>query len=254
MTAAQRVTFQPMILLGLIVLLAGSGCQTGANVFIAKDAPSGESLHRLVVLPMNFEYEMPPNFEQGAKLLATELVGFLTDTGHEVEVVPFSEALHNWANVAANEKTASVGGYEIARAELARRTVTEHPADAVVVPTLMIRPGQYAGRVMRWDGTRQPIKILRDNMNTRTMTDVVTSLSGTGKATSIRITIYDASATKIFEAYAGLEPIIYIRETEHNFYIRQRNDLFNDQQILKDGIRRSLAPLIAPQPPPQEPQ
>ena len=246
--------FQPLILVGLLVLLAGSGCRTGPNVFIAEGAPSGESLHRLVVLPMNFDYRLPANLEKGVELLTKELVTTLRETGHEVEVVSFSEAMQDWASIAksigpkvdAGGQKVSTHRYETARVDIARRTLVAHPADAVVIATLMVRQAQYMGRTMQWDGTRQAIKILRDNMNTRTMTDLVQSLSGTGQATSIRVTIYDASATKIFETHAGLEPLLYISESENRFYILEREDLFMDRDILEDGIRRSLAPLFVP--------
>ena len=85
---------------------------------------------------------------------------------------------------------------------LVRRVLERSTADAVVVPTLLVREARFEGMNVMWDGVRREAPI--DKGGT---TRFVLFMNGEDLATSLRVTVYDGTGRKIFERHAGLEPM-----------------------------------------------
>jgi hypothetical protein len=242
----------PLPLLLLFVLLGSSplACAFLEPYTLAPDAPKSGELRSLLLLPLNFDVAPSPQLVHGTEILEAKLIRFLSESGFDVHQIRLSAVTEDWR--ASQEE---VGGlhstrrgkldeksYEIARAAVVRRALARKPADAAIVPTLLVREARYYGRKLQWDGVSRDASI--DMSGT---TRALAYLKGKELATSLRVTVYDRSGRKVFERYAGLEPIVRYVTSQDHWRREQRADLFEDDRLLESGVRMAFEPwLVAP--------
>jgi hypothetical protein len=230
--------------LGLLLAACASG-----PAFIAKDAPASSDLRSVLVLPANFDSSPGPLLTHGAELVESELRDYLVDRGYEVRSLRLSSVLAHWSagvddvggTISDEDAKLSPSLYDAARREVARRALADDPADAVVMPTLLVRTGRVYGPHLHWDGVVREIPIDLKNTNVG-----ITGMSGKAPGTSLRVSVYDARAVKIFERIVGLEPINMIEgmsQTRYRWDVR--DDLFRDGPLLREGIVTSFEPWLA---------
>jgi hypothetical protein len=207
---------------------------------------------------MNLDYPLAKEFHEGKVLVSATLHQYLEATGQEATFLDRSDVESKWA-----EAVGSGGGivdekrkwlvearYATARAAFARRVAAETGADQVLMPSLMVREGRYSGTNLRWDGVMRRLDMKNQNPHASTR------ISGKDLALSIRVSIFDADGELVFEQLGGIEPITAYEHTagkvtemdSGSVKRRIRDDLFEDDAILRDSVRVALTPLIeAPQ-------
>jgi len=239
----------------LVFVLFGSSplaCARFEPYTLAPNAPKSAELRSLLVLPLNFDVAPSPRFVLGTEILEAEVVRFLSESGFDVYQMRLSAVAEDWRS-----SQQEVGGlestrrgklddesYESARAAVARRALARQPADAAVVPTFLVREARYDGQKLTWDGVTRDVPL--DMSGT---TRALAYVKGKLHATSLRVTVYDRSGRKIFERYAGLEPLTRIVVSQDHWRQEARTDLFADAPLLESGVRMAFDPwLVAPPP------
>lgn len=226
--------------------IAWSSRRTGA-AFIAEDAPPAASIHRVLIVPMNAGGDPPPPYVAGAQELERDVVAYVEATGREAKRVPSFEVEQR------RHAIATADGDDLARAEhlrseLARSLAADHPADVIVMPALLVRQGNYTGRMLLWDGAARAIPIETDGNATME----VHSIAGKGLGTTLRMTILTPDGARVFERYVGLEPIEQYRMSGVgavggvSIQGSRRSDLFRDHELLEEAVTRSFEPLLEP--------
>lgn len=241
----------------LLLVLLGPGhlaCALFEPYFLARDAPRANELRTLLVLPANFDHTPKAELVRGTEIVEDKIVHYLSEAGFDVRQLHLSAVTEDWR---ASQK--EVGGikarrgridekrYESARSSLVRRALERQPADAAIVPTLLLREASYRGFEASWDGVTREVSI-----DTGGTTRSVLLMRGKDLAISLRITVYDRSGRRVFERYAGLEPIARYETAQNHWKRAVRSDLFGDEEILDSGVRMAFAPWIeAPTAPPE---
>jgi hypothetical protein len=135
--------------------------------------------------------------------------------------------------------------YLAAREELAKRMLKAHPADMVVMPTLLFREGRYSGTRLKWDSVKRPVV-----MTERAAGASTAMIKGKDRATSVRITLFDREGHRVFERHGGIEPMTRYSMNDafyfSEFQIKSklRDDLFEDPWMITDGVRIALEPWL----------
>lgn len=236
------------LLPGLVVLSAGCGL-VPPPYQLAEGAPPSRDFHRVVLLPMNFDYSPSPAIAQGAALVGTRIRGHLEARGKEVVQVRMSTTLALWKECIADERSGEIDEdvYERARSELVRRVLASIDADGVVAGAVIVREGRYEGKKLHWDGSSRAVSIDMAKTNMP-----VLHLNGTDPGTLLRTTVFDRDGNKIFERYVGLEPIRSYRVEWPRLRPVDRSDLFQDAALLEEGVSRSFEPWLSPPANPDE--
>ena len=217
---------------------------------LTRDAPNPQELHSLLLLPLNFDAAPAPRLVHGTEILEAKLARFLSESGFDVQQLRLSAVTQDW-RASQNE----VGGlestrrgkldekrYGIARVTVVRRALARKPADAAIVPTLLVRQARYDGRDLRWDGVVRDVPL--DMSGT---TRALAFARGTMPATSLRVSLYDRSGAKLFERYVGLEPLGRIVTSQDRWELKPRTDLFEDDPLLDSAVRMAFEPwMLAP--------
>ena len=228
-----------------------AGCASFAPYFLDRDAPKASELRSSLLLPFNFDLAPAPQFVQGTEILEEKMVRFLADSGLQVHRLALSATLEEWS-LSLKEVGGIESGrpgqldperHEAARAALVRRVLALQAADAVVLPTVLAREAHYSGQKLHWDGVWRDAPI--DMGGT---TRALAYLDGSEFATSLRVSVYDRSGNKIFERYAGLEPIARYETKQDRWRRVLRTDLFEDDEILDSGVRMAFDPWIEASP------
>jgi len=224
-----------------------AGCGSFAPYFLDRDAPKAADLRSSLLLPFNFDLAPAPQFVRGSEVLDEKVVRLLEASGLQVNRLALSATLEDWSS-----SLEEVGGieserrgkldrerHEAARVALVRRVLARQAADAVILPTVLAREARYSGQKLHWDGVWRDAPI--DMGGT---TRALAYLDGTEYATSLRVTIYDRSGNKVFERYAGLEPMARYETKQDHWRRVLRTDLFEDDEILDSGVRMAFDPWI----------
>lgn len=239
----------------LVTVINGSlvlGCSHLLPRFhLSEDAPKSGDLARLVLLPMNFEHSPRSSLAPGTELMGERIRSYLEASGYEVVVPRMSETLALW-----KKSIAVVGGiadesgealdeerYGRARSELVRGTLASIPADGVVAATVLVREARYVGMDLSWDGAVRPVVIDMGNTNLPAL-----RLNGKDMGTSLRTSVFDREGSNFFERLVGLEPLRRIRVVNRRIKVEEREDLFQDEALLEDGIALSFQPWLTPAP------
>lgn len=227
-----------------LAALAVVGC--ARPYYLAPDAPPGRQLSTLLVLPFNFDQTPPDTWAAGLDRLSEQVGSYLAATGRRVERVGPTEVLPVW-----QEALDSVGGllgpggvfdpgrYEAARAQLTRRLAAGRGADAVVLPSVITRLAQVDSRSqLKWDGVtrRIPLEIHGAEPDLR--------LSGSFRASSLRVTVFDPQGRRLFERIRGLEPLEVVTLDGTDTVYAERSDLFRDEALLHREVRVVFEPFI----------
>jgi hypothetical protein len=244
----------PLHCVGLTLL--SFACAGTGSGYLVEDAPRGVEIRTVLLVPMNFDATPPTELVHGVEILDRKVARYVEDSGRRVQRASLADVMHEWQKLAGE-----VGGFvdangsvildervEWARGELARRLAADRACDVVLMPSLLVRPGWYSGIKLRWDGVTRIVPIdLEPGSFMETQ-----SIAGQGLGTSLRMTGYTPGGDKFFERFAGLEPVDRFEMggfgTTRGGYVRssRRDDLFEDTEILDEGIAMGFASLIEP--------
>jgi len=220
--------------------------------FTASDAPRGDALRTLQVLPLNFEFAPPSEWLEGIARVQALVQSRLEASGHSVRPVPMRTVLELWSSALreVGGVTAAVDPfqeprYRQARVLLAERLLADGDADAVVMPTLVPRTAEIEGRTLLWDGVKRKLEV----ESVDATVDRKYTQTPNARVASLRISVFDRKGELLFERLRGLEPLVWIRVERGHYRVEDRTKLFQDEALLSDEVRTAFEPfLVAPTP------
>lgn len=247
------------LLVTLVANLTMSSCAgTPKDLFLTETLPPVDQIKTAVLMPLNFDHTANASLQDGLKKLQLELATQLNAAGIETIEPRMSTVMGTWrmlvkqANGESSTSNTALSGpnYLAAREELAKRMLKAHPADMVVMPTLLFREGRYSGTRLKWDSVKRPVV-----MTERATGASTAMIKGKDRATSVRITLFDREGHRVFERHGGIEPMTRYSMNDA-FYFSEfqmksklRDDLFEDPWMITDGVRIALEPwLVVPIP------
>jgi hypothetical protein len=231
-----------------------TGCQSVPSV--GESAPPPAEVHTLLLVPMNFDTTPTTTLlARGVDTVQRAVADYLQNDLHRsVEELRLVEVLQHWRLVLkegglmeADPKAMSREQIEGLRSALACRLAEAHPADVVLMPTLLIREGTYQGIRLRWDGVTRPVP-LRSEHGALMM---VQRIGGKGMGTSLRVSLFTPDGRRFFERYVGLEPVWRYAMTGFagsGGSIRgyPRDDLFQDAELIQEVVQMAFVPFLEP--------
>jgi hypothetical protein len=228
---------------------------------------AAERPRRVVLAPVSFNQDVPELLEPGIPALQAEIARHLAGKGCEVSAPPFEEFSDLWTS-----KAASVGGLyaaggafvperydEVVRGLLAALREDGRALDALVLPYLAVRDALIGRMTARWDGVERKVRLVwpSRSVKARFPQGASFAVSGTVKSTSLHVMIYGAGGEKLVDHYGGLELITEFMVTtgfddssrvpnylmwSWGYEPRDRADLFQDPEVLRQGVRIAFAP------------
>ena len=115
--------------------------------------------------------------------------------------------------------------------------------DALLISSLVVRPGSINGGSVWWDGVRRGLPV-----DARGPYDMLPSFRRGAKTpcVSLRVIAYDANGTRLFERVGGLEVAnrISFEGEAGGGHWSKREDLFRDDKALRQGVQLALGPFL----------
>jgi hypothetical protein len=216
--------------------------------FLAPDAPPGDELRTLLVLPVNFERVTPRSWTGGLDSITHQVHAYLLGTGRVVRAAPVRDVIRDW-----NEATRAVGGlrdargrveparYHYARMELVRRVAARSDADAVVWPTVGGRVAKGSAQEgLAWDGVEREVPVETGGGPPRY------DVQGEFQVASLEVAVFGRDGRLLYEHARGLEPLESLLLGPRRFWVQDRREPFEDAALLNDQVRAAFEPFLAP--------
>lgn len=227
-------------------------CAGGPDL-LSDAAPPPASVHTVLLVPMNFDATPTGDMmSRGVERVQGQVKRHLEDLGLRVETLRLRRVLRTWNAVLRAAGLSRDDPREVteqkllaARGELARRLAAQHPVDVVVMPTVVLRQGEYAGMRLAWDGVTRPVPVESNGEVT-----MVHGIGGPGMGTSLRATLFTPGGERFFERHVGLEPIHrYVMKgfgMGGTIRAKARTDLFEDDAIIAEVVQQAFEPYLVP--------
>lgn len=228
-----------------LVLVLALGC--AKPYFLAPDAPPGQELRTLLVLPVNFDRVTPRSWTDGLDSITHQVHAYLLGTGRVVRAVPIRDVIADW-----NEATRSAGGlrdaqgrvaperYHYARVELVRRVAARSDADAVVWPAVGGRVAKGSAKEgLAWDGVKRDVPVETGGGPPRY------DVQGDFQVASLEVAVFGRDGRLLFQHVRGLEPLESLLLGNRRFWVQDRAEPFDDATLLNDQVRAAFEPLLA---------
>jgi hypothetical protein len=223
----------------LTTVLLVAGCASGPRMRYKHEftmSPGQEhhaGLARALLVPIGFTNEKPvAGLDVADDRITTILVGHLESKGISVERVDpgsfkrIAESAREAARADRKSGASGVVSADIGFEDVIPKILEEldQKPDLVIAPNIVMRAAAYQGtRTLAWDGVKRR----------ETVFDLRMSGDGVPVA-SIRIAIHAQDGSSVFSGYGGLEPIFRIDRALEKYV--QREDLFDDERNLREGI------------------
>ena len=233
-------------LIGVLLTLCGCVSDSRYAYFLAPGQAGSPGAEQLLLMPLNFNVVLPGHLAQGAERLQGELERYLEQQDRKVVTLPLREAKALWRQVTSQMgdlrgPEGKIDSAKLLQAQsiLAAGLTEDYAFDAVVVPTLQMRPVRMQGRYAIWDGVVREIQVV--NRPIRLPSVSFGSLSATGL--SLHVVIYARDGKRLFESYGGLEFPLRAEFTPR-FRMVERDDLLSDREIMLEGTIIAFDPYL----------
>jgi hypothetical protein len=239
----------------LIATLALSACATSRepSAEVGANAPGS----RIVVAPLNLAIRPPAEITGKGEPVWRELLRYLQALDRHVAVLRPSSAERLWLEATLDLDVSDRGRALRAACSHFAKALAEHrDYDVLVVPSLVLRPGQLHGRYAIWDGVKRVVPNGANVIPTN-LSDVihpagtVTGLGLSGKiaAVSFHVSVLRPDGTHVYEGLGGLDLIQEAHRDdpwEGRWTFDTRAEPFGEPEHLREGIERALErPLLA---------
>jgi hypothetical protein len=211
---------------------------------------AGNPARSLLILPLNVSAVMPTELEAASPVVWEELEIYLRAQGKELKTVSFPDARKLWLQSINEVRAANArAGYDDAARVLVGKLSRHAEFDAVIAPSLYLRPAPIAGRSASWDGVERPLEI--EGM-ARLPADL--PLEGAAPAASLHVVVFDTQGNKLQEVIAGLELLVRVRVMRKrgtspdalSLRYTPRENVFASREHVQEGISKALAPFLPP--------
>lgn len=241
-----RVVLSLLLLLCVVALACASGprLRHKHEYTLSPGHEHHAGLEKALLIPIDYTNPKPVRGLEFANDRIGDLIAkHLEAKGIAVERIDsksfrkVADAAHR--RVLSDRKSGASGSVstEVELGDLVPQVLEElgHPTDLVVAANVVMRSAQYQGtRTIVWDGVRRR----------ETVHDL--QMSGSGlPAASVQAAIYTKDGTRTFMGFGGLEPIFRIDRIAEKYV--QREDLFEDERNLREGICVAFYPYFGMQ-------
>lgn len=238
----------------LMVVAAAWACAGGGNGYVAPNAPEGSSLRRLMLLPANFDSEIPSSWVAGLDVIGEQIERYLTESGRTVDRLRLGDTLEQWEEVSARAgDLVGPDGWpdrdrvDAAHGDLTRSLLSTSDADALVVVSVEKKLAKveraYIGDsqarsvrgYLQWDGVKikAPVKVEERRYQHY-------PIDGTFLVASMRIGVFGRSGEKYFEALHGLESLEYVQVRGDRFWSVRVAAPFRDETLMGKRVHDAL--------------
>jgi len=213
---------------------------------------AGRSARVLMVLPLNLAMPLPEGLGDRNPAVRQELESYLQEHGKRLKTVSYRDARRLWKVSIERARRAAESGeadYTAAAGLLVLELRRHTEFDAVIAPSVFVQQAIMTGTRASWDGVTRAIEIRRDN---RRILRQAVSGSGTARAASLHVVVFDAEGHKLQEGQGGLDLLVRARVDEgfgeivdNRFWLfESRLDFFDNSQHLREGIALALEPFL----------
>ena len=229
------------ILVGL--LCAGFfGCATSPEVL------PGPRPRAVLLAPTSVDLRLAEELRAGAPIIHEMIGRLLWEQDVQVNAPPLPEFYALWRQAAVS------AGNPGAPSDSAAYDVSVHALleglraqganfDALLIPYLTIRPGKVTGQSVMWDGVARRLPL---SYKHRDAAFLVVRRRVEAPCTSLGVVAYGAHGERLFERIGGLEVAkqMWVSDDGHRRRWNDREDLFQDEKALRDGVEEALEPLL----------
>ena len=233
-------------MIGVLLTLCGCATDSRYAYFLAPGQTGAPGAEQLLLMPLNFNVLLPGHLADGAERLQGELERYLEQQDRKVVTLPLREAKALWRRVTSQMEDLRGPEGKIdsakllqAQSSLAARLTEDYAFDAVVVPTLQMRPVRMQGRYTIWDGVVRKIQLVNAPKN---FPIYFGNISATGL--SLHIVIYARDGKRLFESYGGLEFPLRAEFSGRFPRMVERDDLLRDREIMLEGASIAFDPYL----------
>ena len=239
------------VLARVALLVLAIGCATPLTDTPAPERPGVE---RLVVCAPNTVLPLASELQGGRAPLQREVEAYLIRQGREVVRIDLYDGRELWTQAVAQAR--EEGAIENAVAIFADALAEYTDFHAIVMPSLLLTKTLATASWGTWDGVTRRMRTVdsaepswtgRSGSVLDDGTDLG-GLSGEMSVTSVHFLVFSRDGERIFEGRGGLEythEIDLSKTRSHNrLNIRMRDDLFEDPEVLREGIEIGLTPYL----------
>ncbi len=244
--------------LALVALL--SGCATRSANTISEGYAGASGIRSFLLCAPNTFLALPGELQDGTTPLREEIQAYLREHGREVQWIDLYTAKQLWLSAVTRAKEEGESGNALAHfaGELARR----YEFQAIVVPSLLLHEARASLGRVSWDGVKRRMRKVnaprREGIGRHQ--DVVVDgarfegVSGSVSVTSVHVVVFTRDGARVFEGRGGLELVQEVDlsnvSTQNEVELRQRGDLFQEREVLREAVEIAFDPLLTP---PEEP-
>jgi len=240
-------------LLGVAVLAVIFVLATDSAASEEREVLVGNSSEAILLLPMNVVTQVPSELAAMAPVVWDDLAEYLKDRGQKLKTARMSDARMLWRTslrkLRDESDPASVGLDDALR--LLVLALGEHADFAkVLVPSLLLRQAPIRNRKAEWDGVSRSVEFRAATPETKRLA-LLLRFEGLAPGASLSVVVLDAEGRILHRKIWGLELIAAVRVVEdpdQPFVFESYRDLFQDRDVLRDGIAQALAPFLSPPP------
>lgn len=246
-----RRSFRRGLGLVLVVVHSSFGCGTRGPEPPSAAELAGRDARVVVVAPLNVASSLPVEIEGSAEIVATTLVQYLEEHGKKAQKLNFRGGRELW--VVATQQVAETRqkrNFENAASAYAREIRKQVEYDVLIIPTLYLQNVRVRGRVAKWDGAREPIRI-EGSRNLSKMNHTFDRMNADIRAASIMATVIAADGSAIQSENRGLQMIEHVQlhgrkvfANNPSFTIEANSPPLDDAVKIRAGIAGALAPFL----------
>lgn len=233
-----------VVLAGILVLATASVASEEREVLV------GSTSEAILLLPMNVVTQMPTELAAMAPVVWDDLAEYLTDRGQKLKTARVSDARMLWRTslrtLRDESDPASVGLDDALR--MLVLALGEHADFAqVLVPSLLLRQAPIRNRKADWDGVSRSVEFRAATPETKKLA-LLMRFEGLAPGASLSVVVLDAEGRILHRKIRGLELLAAVRVVEdpdQPFVFESYRDLFQDRDVLRDGIAQALAPFLS---------
>jgi len=224
---------------GGLLVVALAGCATSPT---AQPIPKP---HAVLLAPTTVDMLMASGLRSGAPIVHQMIGQLLWEHDMHVDAPPLPEFHELWREAAETTgvQPAPVPG---AVNDVAVRMLLDglrargENFDTLLVPYLTIRRGTVAGESVRWDGVARRLPFSYKNRDPF----LVARQGVVAPCTSLGVVAYGPHGERLFERIGGLEVAKQMWVDGHRRGWNDREDLFQDENALRSGVKEALYPLL----------
>jgi hypothetical protein len=208
---------------------------------------------------LNLAAALPPELESGVAPVESQIATYLAQQGKTVERLPLRDATRLWrASVTELSESGAAPRFGAVAQRFAQSLRRTHDFDALVMPVLLLDRVPVRHRTASWDGVTRRVRVVNAPRRTAGRNDSLMadglvdggSLHATMPVSSLYVMVLTPAGERVFHGRGGIDfvdelDLANVAET-YTFEIRRREDLFEDQAVLRESIAAAFTPYLPP--------